>query len=302
MITGTVDISVLPLEETLPAESSSEEGEQSSRGDIQRGEGIRAEQETINNRETGTPPDREGTETGSGSVITGTLDISALPLEETLPAEPSSAEEESGSAESNQALEGEGIANEEGQLPAEGSELPVEESTSKTETGQEGSGEGNEDWNPPDLYANIDSYGNFTVVDADGKPIDCPPYVTKIVGDKGEIIYLASYQAGGKTYSFEISSYVSSLENCYVNYGQDGKVIIVDADGNPLPSQPLFQKFLEKGEEIIYAYYQGAGNEDKVMLSNYSTSLENCYVNYGMDGKATVVDADGKPLPSQPLT
>jgi hypothetical protein len=227
-------------------------------------------------------------------------------------------------------------------------------------------GEAEEGWTPPEMYAYVDSTGKVTIVDADGKLIDCPPTITKVMGNNGQEKYLATYQANGKTYSFEVTAYISSLsdlyvgydengkltafngqgekvdsppvitkfvddqgvekymvyypgagsgsgvvldaytaslENCYVNYGQDGKVTIVDADGNPLKCQPVTYKFLDdKGVEQITAYYPGAGEAGKVTLSSYTASLENCYVNYGQDGKVTIVDADGNPLKCQPVT
>jgi hypothetical protein len=309
------------------------------------------------------PPDqgRKESETGESSERKEAGVRSAIPLEGgeatattgTLEAGPVSAEEPDQAV-----LEGE----------AAGVDTAAA-ATGEAETGELSEaavGEAEEGWNPPDMYAHVDSSGVVTIVDADGKPIDCPPIVTKVVGNDGMERYMAAYTVSGKTYTFDVPAYISSLsdlyvgydedgkstvfngkgekvdsppvitkfvdekgmekytayypgagpgsgvvldaytgslQNCYAHYGQDGKVTIVDADGTPLKCQPAITKYVNnKGVEQITAYYPGAGEAGKITLSSYTASLQNCYANYGQDGKVTIVDADGNPLKSQPVT
>ena len=256
------------------------------------------------------PPDmeRRGAETGAGPEGGGARVMSAIPLagaENAVTADILAAE--SGSLEQpDQALEGGEVGP--------GSEADLDTSASQvkeggtaigteTEADQEALGEGEEGWTPPSMYAHVDSSGTVTIVDENGKPIDSPPTVTKVVGEDGKEKYMASYEAGGKTYSFEVTSYISSLSDLYVGYDKDGKLTVVNGKGETVDSPPVFTKFVDdKGVEKYSAYYPGAGQGSGVVLEAYSGSLQDCYAHIGQDGKVTIVDADGNPLNSQPAT
>ncbi len=328
-------------------------------------EGRAAEQAPVEYPKEPSPPppdmERMGVETGAGPEGEGARVMSAISLggeETTATTETPEAGPEPSEQPDQALMKGE----EAGADPA----AAASGEAVQDELNGEATGEADEGWTAPEMYAHVDSSGVVTIVDADGKPIDSPPTVTKVVGNDGKEKYLATYQANGKTYSFEVTSYISSLsdlyvgydedgkltvfngkgekvdsppaitkfvddkgmekysayypgagpgsgvvldaytgslQNCYAHYGQDGKVTIVDADGNPLKCQPAITKYMNnKGVEQIAAYYPGAGEAGKVTLSSYSTSLQNCFVNYGQDGKVTIVDADGNPLKSQPTT
>jgi hypothetical protein len=250
------------------------------------------------------PPDmeRRGAETDAGPEGGGARVMSAIPLagaENAVTADTLAAE--SGSLEQpDQALEG-GEQGQDGEADFDTTAAPVDES-GELEANEETLGEGEEGWNPPPMYAHVDSSGTVTIVDENGKPIDSPPTVTKVVGEDGTEKYMASYEAGGKTYSFEVTSYISSLSDLYVGYDKDGKLTVFNGKGEPVDSPPVITKFVdEKGMEKYTAYYPGAGEGGKVTLSSYTASLEGCYSTTGQDGKVTIVDADGNPLKCQPV-
>jgi hypothetical protein len=152
------------------------------------------------------------------------------------------------------------------------------------------------------MSVGYDEDGNMAVFDEKGQPVESPPLITKGIGPDGQEIYYAYYPGSGADSGVELGAYSTSLENCYANVGQDGKVTIVDADGNPLSCQPIIMKYIdEKGMEHISVYYPGSGVSSKVDVPGYSTSLDGCYANVGQDGTVTIVDADGNPLNSQPI-
>ena len=152
-------------------------------------------------------------------------------------------------------------------------------------------------------FANIGEDGKVSIVDADGNPLKCQPITSKYVDEKGVEQVTAYYPDSGEAGGVELQGYSASLEGCYAYTGDDGKVTIVDADGNPLSCQPITSKYVdEKGVEQVTAYYSGSGTDSGVEVAAYSASLEGCYANIGQDGKITVVDADGNPLGCQPMT
>ena len=87
----------------------------------------------------------------------------------------------------------------------------------------------------------------------------------------------------------------------YVSIGPDGKPVVVDADGNPVDSPPLIIMTKdENGFDKATVYYPDSGQGFKFDLPLYAGSLKGCCIHTGPDGKAMVVDADGKPLTGQP--
>jgi hypothetical protein len=267
-------------------------------------EGRAAEQAPVEvEKEPSTSPEmeRRGADTGTGPEGGEARGMPAIPLEgEEIAPTAETVEAGSGSTEQpDQALEG-GQPGPGGEADLGTSEAPV---AGEVEENQEALGEGEEDWTPPPMYAHVDSSGVVTIVDENGKPIDSPPNVQNVVGEDGKEKYMASYEAGGKTYSFEVTSYISSLSDLYVGYDQDGKLTVVNGKGETVGSPPVFTKFVDdQGVEKYVAYYPGAGQGSGVVLEAYSGSLQGCYAYIGQDGKVTIVDGDGNPLTSQPLT
>jgi hypothetical protein len=162
--------------------------------------------------------------------------------------------------------------------------------------GLEGS-DGSE-WVPPEMYANTNQDGSLSIVGPDGKTLDSPPLITKVVSPDGKEHYLASYpQEGNGSTNFEIYAYSAPLTGMYVHTAQDGSTTVVDANGKPLDSPPTINKLMDpKGNEIYSASYPGS----QAILTSYSASLTGLYVHTAQDGTTTVVDANGKPLDSPP--
>jgi hypothetical protein len=152
------------------------------------------------------------------------------------------------------------------------------------------------------MYVHVDSSGVATVVGADGKAIDSPPHLTKIVDSKGQETFMAKYPGTGEEGQAILSSYSAPLEGIFAHYGQDGTVTVVDADGKQVDSPPMITKQIgSKGEEQIIAGYPGAGPEDKVTLAAYQpATTAGTFINIGSDGKPVVVDENGEPIDSPP--
>jgi hypothetical protein len=139
----------------------------------------------------------------------------------------------------------------------------------------------------------------ITVVDANGKQVDSPPTIVKVANDKGGVDYLASYPDGEHAV---LTAYSAPITGMYVHAAQDGTKTVVDANGKPIDSPPLYTMIVnEKGEEIFMAHYPtGAGQtEIKGILTTYSAPITGMYVHAGQDG-ITVVDANGKQVDSPP--
>jgi hypothetical protein len=62
---------------------------------------------------------------------------------------------------------------------------------------QESVSETEEEWIPPEMYAHGGPDGKITVVGADGKPVDSPPVIQKVVDANGMEKYVAYYPGAG---------------------------------------------------------------------------------------------------------
>jgi hypothetical protein len=142
--------------------------------------------------------------------------------------------------------------------------------------------------------------GKPVVVDAFGKPLDVQP-VIQTTNPDGSPCEPKAYYPGSTGEPVNMSYYSANLGKCFLHTGADGKPVVVDANGNPLASQPVIQTVDEKGQPCEPKIYYQGGEENPVSLSAYSAPLDGCSVHIAADGKATVVDADGKPLASQPI-
>jgi len=93
------------------------------------------------------------------------------------------------------------------------------------------------------------------------------------------------------------------ITGMYVHVAQDGTKTVVDANGKPVDSPPLYTMIAnEKGEEIFMAHYPtGAGQaEVKGILTTYSAPITGMYIHAGQDG-INVVDANGRQVDSPPM-
>jgi hypothetical protein len=142
--------------------------------------------------------------------------------------------------------------------------------------------------------------GKPVVVDASGKPLDVQP-VIQTANPDGSPCEPKVYYPNSAGEPVELSYYSANLQDCRLHIGADGKPVVVDASGVPLASQPNIQTVDENGQPCEPKIYYQGGEENPVALSAYSAPLDGCSIYIGADGKPVVVDANGKPLPSQPV-
>ena len=87
----------------------------------------------------------------------------------------------------------------------------------------------------------------------------------------------------------------------YKYVGADGKITVVDANGKPVGSPPTITSAAGVN---FYAYYPGvvdkAGNPITFEIKDYKGSLADVYLYQDSSGQQVVVDANGKPVESQP--
>ena len=127
-----------------------------------------------------------------------------------------------------------------------------------------------------DVYIHHGADNAITVVDKDGKPIDSPPIISKVVGSKGEEIYSASYSDGTSgTIPINITAYSAPIQNMYVHFKQDGTISVVDKYGTPVESPPLIKKITDNSGIVhIYASYPGiTGSGQQIELGFYKPVL-----------------------------
>jgi hypothetical protein len=160
----------------------------------------------------------------------------------------------------------------------------------------------------PSWFVHVDQDGKLSVVDEKGVPIKNPPVIATHDG----INYYAYYPGGGDEPSSLLVGdyYVENMptialplfkgslqEDWFALTGKDGKVTVVDRDGNPVSCPPLTNT--HDGQNY-YAYYPGDDTKT-VDLKPYTAPLQGRYLLTGQDGTMTVVDSSGKPLAAQPL-
>jgi hypothetical protein len=153
-------------------------------------------------------------------------------------------------------------------------------------------------WTPPEIYVYVGTDGKLIVVDANGKPVESPPVVSKVTDSDGKQIYITIDMETGEKVVFQ--TYQPSLENLYIYTGTDGKSIVVDASGKPVESPPVISNYIDSEGKQTYITLNTETGE-KVELQTYHPSLENLYLYPGADGKLIVVDANGKPVESPPM-
>jgi hypothetical protein len=146
---------------------------------------------------------------------------------------------------------------------------------------------------------NIGADGKPVVVDANGKPLAVQPNI-QLQNPDGTPCLKASY-SGNTDNPVDLPLYAGSLDGCSVQIGADGKPVVVDAGGKPLAIQPDVELTDQYGNPITPKASYSGSEGNPIGLPLYSGSLEKCFVNIGADGKPTVVDASGKPLPVQPV-
>ena len=143
--------------------------------------------------------------------------------------------------------------------------------------------------------------GGMSVVDSKGDWIPFQPNLTTVMGPDGKEHVYAWYPGSSDGGKVELPIYSTSLAGCTAEMKQGGKIVILDAKGQDLPVQPLITVSTgADGKEQVFAWYPSSGEEGKVEIPFYTTSLAGCQVEKeGED--ITVVDAKGQPLLVQPI-
>ncbi|MBN1437986.1 MAG: hypothetical protein JW929_01135, partial [Anaerolineales bacterium] len=174
-----------------------------------------------------------------------------------------------------------------------------------TPAGEAGAGEGGEWTPPPDWYLAIGPDGKMIVVDADGNPVESPPQVQTVNPADGSPCDPTVFYPGSAD-GVELPYYSDSLDNCSIFIDSDGKPIVVDMNGNPLPLQPVVQMTNpEDGSPCAPKVYYPGSDQKPVELQEFTfldagLYLQGCSILVGADGKAVLVDADGNPKALQP--
>jgi hypothetical protein len=235
--------------------------------------------------------------------------------------------EETGSAEQGPVPAGSRLP-EAGVSPADGQSIPTTsetETSSPPETGESlgasvstavgpgtkvedtaeknlGEGEATGEWSPPEMYVSIGPDGECIIVDADGEPIDSPPIVKQMAGDKGQAVYFGMYAELDSEKRFWIPYLERNFQGCSVGFNPDGELAVFDANGKPLSAQPKIQKTFDADGYEAYMVYNvdSSGNATPITLLGYTGSLDGVSIYKNADGKRLAVDSSGQPLAVQP--
>ncbi|MFN2273663.1 MAG: hypothetical protein ACK2TX_02325, partial [Anaerolineales bacterium] len=106
------------------------------------------------------------------------------------------------------------------------------------------------------VYAYTAQDGSVTLVDENGKPVQCPPWY---MHDPEMDEVFTKTPEGTKV---DIPAFTPKLEGVYAYAAPDGSVQVVGADGKPIDSPPHIQKIVDgSGQVHIYASYPGLPTE-----------------------------------------
>jgi hypothetical protein len=139
------------------------------------------------------------------------------------------------------------------------------------------------------VYAYIAKDGSVSLVDFDGKQIDCPPHID-VDSVTGTV-----YTKGPTGQMIEILKYNPPTEGIYAYTGQDGSVTIVDEDGNQVPCPPSFDTDGTDGK----VYFPGPDGS-AIEIPSYTPSLDGAFAYIGQDGTLKIVDEYGQLIDCPP--
>jgi len=139
------------------------------------------------------------------------------------------------------------------------------------------------------VYAYIAKDGSVSLVDFDGKQIDCPPHID-VDSATGTV-----YTKGPTGQTIEILKYNPPTEGIYAYTGQDGSVMIVDEDGNQVPCPPSFDTDGTDGK----VYFPGPDGS-AIEIPSYTPSLDGAFAYIGQDGTLKIVDEYGQLIDCPP--
>jgi len=146
-----------------------------------------------------------------------------------------------------------------------------------------------------DFFVHVEADGSYSVVDANGKPVDSPPDLIRDIN--GDTTYYASYFGDTQASKVELSIYKSTMNDFFVHAEADGSYSVVDANGKPVDSPPTLIRDMDGN---YYASYFGDTQASKVELPIYKSTMKDFFVHVEADGSYSVVDANGKPVDSPP--
>ncbi len=162
-------------------------------------------------------------------------------------------------------------------------------------------GEASLEWTPPEIYVAYDSSGNPVIVDKNGDPIDSPPIVAAMTGDKGEPLYYGRYVGLDSDKLFWIPFLERDFQGCSVGMNTEGALTVFDASGEPLSVQPKLLKMSGSNGSFYTVYnVDSQGNTKPFALYDYVGSLTGVTIGKDADGHLTAFDASGEPLAAQP--
>ena len=139
------------------------------------------------------------------------------------------------------------------------------------------------------VYAYIAKDGSVSLVDYDGKQVDCPPHID-VDSVTGTV-----YTKGPTGKMIEVLKYKPPTEGVYAYTGQDGSVMIVDEDGYPVPSPPSFDTDSMDGK-----VYMPGPDGSAIEIPSYTPSLEGAFAYIGQDGTLKIVDEYGQLIDCPP--
>jgi hypothetical protein len=157
--------------------------------------------------------------------------------------------------------------------------------------------------------------GTLTILDSNGKLVPGQP----LIGTHDGQNYYAYYPDDpSKTVS--LANYSQDLSTAsadwYVYKSPDGKLSVVDSEGNAVPWAPILATHDGKNYYAYYpgdpakqaslsdympSYLQGLGGANSVVKGSETAETSKWSIYIGQDGKATVVDENGNPIAAPPI-
>lgn len=120
--------------------------------------------------------------------------------------------------------------------------------------------------------------------------------------DQGVEVVSTEEPEGGKSEqaSGEEMSETSEFQppEMYAHVGKDGKITLVDKDGNPIESPPIHGNKVAQGE--VTAWYPAIGETETFKVKLYQQDVTELYASYDAKGTRIIVDKNGKPLKCPP--
>ena len=136
----------------------------------------------------------------------------------------------------------------------------------------------------------------YILVDANGTEIGGPAAVSSYTDAQGNKHFLLTLPDGKQV---EVTEYFPSLPNTYAHVGPDGQVVLVDANGNPLPDQTKVTQYKDNNGVVHYEVWIPGGTPAEV--PSYTPTLTDHYIKITSHG-VLLVDGNGWELPGNDQT